>query len=120
MEAVQLNEYLVREGEPLANVLELNLFSDAEERPSSYYEEFRENRHWMKIEAMYYDRIAPRIEKVVNQSEKTLDEDDVDAIHGVWYDGGDAYSRVEAAIRFLPGVYDEQIEAIEELLGFEN
>ena len=122
MEAVQLNEYLVREGEPIQALLDLNLFTDADadERPSSYDEEFADDATWMQIETKYYDRIAPRMARAIGTADGTLSDDDVDLIEGVWYDGSDAYDSVDGAIRFLPEIYDEQIEVIERLLGFND
>ena len=122
MEAVQLNEYMFNEGEPIQALLDLNLFTDADadERPSSYNEEFANDANWMEIETKYYDRIAPRMARAIGAADGTLSDDDVDLIDGVWYDGSDAYDSVDGAIRFLPEIYDEQIEVIERLLGFND
>lgn len=122
MEAVQLNEYMFNEGEPIQALLDLNLFTDADadERPSSYNEEFADDADWMKIETKYYDRIAPRMARAIRSADGTLSDDDVDAITEVFYDGDDAYSSIKGASRFLPEIYDEQIEVIERLLGFND
>lgn len=114
MEAIQLNEYLVREGEPVSTVLQLNIFTDAESRLSEY-EEFRSSPEWMAIENKYY-ALAVKLESMVNRSNATLDELGVDAVHRVWYDGSDAYDSVKDAIHFLPQIYDRQIATVQDIL----
>lgn len=120
MESVQLNEYMFRGPSPITELLGMNLFTDAEERPSAWEEEFRENRHWMKIEKKYYDIVAPRLEKAMLASDKIIDNDEVAAAEDLYYDGSDSYGDVDTAIESLPDVYDAQIVFIEQLLGFDD
>ena len=117
METVQLNEYIFKGPTPMSELIVLNLFSDAEERPSEYEEEFAEDEEWMKIEALYYDRIVPRMEKAMMASDKILDDDEVEEAEAAYYDGSDSYESVWMAIDNLPELYDAQIEFIDKLLG---
>ena len=72
----------------------------------------------MAIEKKYYDAIAVKLEQMIEQSGKgTLDEDDVEAIHNVWYDGSDSYESPEEALDSLVEIYNDQIKVIQELLA---
>ena len=115
MESIQLNEYLVTQGEPINAVTQLNLFGDAEERPSEHEAEFRSSSDWMEVENTYYG-IASKLEAMLASSPIILSDQDVDDIHSVWYDGSDSYSDVETALENLPDIYDAQIELVQNLL----
>ncbi len=115
MEAVQLNEYLVRPGDPVSDLLGLNIFVDAENKPSDFEEEFRNSPEWIAVENKYY-RIANNIANAISKTTRTLTDDDVDAIHDVWYDGSDAYADPEEAVHSLPGIYKSQLNVIRDIL----
>lgn len=115
----QLNEYLLRGGMPIRNVLELNLFSDfTEDEPfSSYYEGFAENPQWMAIEQRYTQMAQALKQKILAQSNRKLTNAEANALESTWYDGADAYSDVEDAVEFLPNIYDAQIDIVDALLA---
>jgi len=115
MEAVQLNEYIVQNGDSVNGLLALNIFTDAESRPSEFEEEFRNSPEWMNVEIKFY-QIAANLENAIRKSSAKLDDIDVDEVHRVWYDGSDAYSDVETAIVELPKIYVEQLSVIREIL----
>lgn len=112
-----LKEYLVQDGESFVDGAGmLNIFSDTIDNPiSEYEEEFANDPQWMAVENKY-KMIAWNLRGEMQDSDITLDEYDVDTIHDVWYDGSDAYGDVETALENLPGIYDAQITACQEIL----
>lgn len=117
-EIQKLNEYLVREGDKLGEILALNLFSDMYkgQKLSEFDDEYKNNKKWMKIEKKY-SIITSKLERLVKkQKNRKLTEDEVDEIHNVWYDGSDAYDSVEDSIDFLPSIYDAQIDMIRDII----
>lgn len=118
MEAVQLNEYFVKGGEPYSSMQLLNIFSDFTpgQKISEFEEDFAASPEWMAVEekySKYADVLSKQLKKV---AKKKLSDEDADAIESVMYSGSDSYEDPEVASQDLPEIYDQQIALVCELL----
>lgn len=112
-----LLEYLAREGDSIDELGKLNLFTDFAEGQllSQYEDEYSESKQWMAIEGKY-TKIANLLWKIVEKNQKVkLTEDDIELAERSWYDGSDAYQDPEMSCKYLPEIYDDQIEAIKQI-----
>ena len=118
-ESTQLNEYLLRGGMPITDVLELNVFGDTEpEDPvSAYEEEFANSPAWMAVEQRYGQMAQALKKKILAQGNRKLTNAEANALESTWYDGSDAYSDVEEAVESLPEIYDAQLDMVDALLA---
>ncbi len=118
-EAVQLNEYFVRAGEPYRQIQILNIFSDFTpgQKLSEFEEDFAASPEWMAIEQKYVKVANVLRTKLKAVAKKKLSEEDADAIESVMYEGSDSYADPETACQDLPQIYNDQILAVCELLG---
>jgi hypothetical protein len=114
----QLNEYLLRAGDKVSDILELNVFQDfiGPDPVSVHYPDFKQDPNWMKVEKKYTliaQKLAATLKKIGNRK---LSQSDAEELERTWYDGSDAYDDPETGAEFLPPIYDAQIEAIVEFL----
>lgn len=115
-ESAQLNEYLLRGGMPISEVLQLNVFVDMTEKLSENLPEWAEDADWMAIEQKYAP-IAAALEQRIRRENRQLTDAEARAIERTWYDGSDAYEYVEDSIEFLPEIYDAQLDIVDALLA---
>jgi hypothetical protein len=107
----QLNEYLVREGEPFSEVLNLNVFMDTS--PDGQVG-MNHDPQWRQLMAKYQP-IAKQLKQQIRALNKyKLSPNEVDAIHSVWYDGSDAYDDME--VDYLAGLFDQQIKLVKRMI----
>lgn len=109
----QLNEYLVRAGMPVKDVLALNLFQDT--GPDGQ-EGMADDPRWSRL-MKKYQPIANMLAKKIMALGKNrrLSDAEAEAIEQTWYDGSDAYDDME--VEYLADYYDQQIDIIEALLA---
>lgn len=114
----QLNEYLVKAGMPVEDVLTLNLFQDfgPEEGCAARSPEFAASKQWQQV-VRKYSRIADTLEKQILALNRPLTHSQAEEIENVWYDGSDAYDDMEIA--YLVGVYNRQIATVEAVIAGE-
>ena len=112
----QLNEYLVRAGMPVKDVLALNLFQDFDpvEGAAAQFAEFAEEPMWQQV-VRKYAPIANMLKKKLLAQKRPLTDAEAEAVEQTWYDGSDAYDDVE--IEYLVDIYDQQIDILEALLA---
>jgi len=107
----QLNEYLVNEGEPFSEVLNLNVFMDTSPDGQVGMDH---DPQWQQLMAKYQP-IAKQLEQQIQAlDEYELSPKEVDAIHNVWYDGSDAYDDMEVDV--LARLYDQQIKLVKRMI----
>jgi len=113
---VTLKEYLTQDGDQLADAAQfLNIFSDTLHNPlSEISPEFANNPNWMAVENKY-KLIAWGLRGELEKADRVIDQDESDMIDGVWYDGSDSYD-IGFAADDLPGIYDDQIAVIQDLI----
>jgi hypothetical protein len=109
----QLNEYLVRSGEPVSSVLSLNLFQDTS--PDGQ-EGMAHDPRWQKL-MKKYQPIANALEKQILALDQPLTNSQAEEIENVWYDGSDAYDDME--VEYLANCYNRQIATIEAIIAGE-
>lgn len=109
----QLNEYLVKAGMPVSDVLALNVFQDTS--PDGQ-EGMDHDPQWQQLMAKYAP-IANMLKKKILAlgSKRRLSDAEANAIEDTWYDGSDAYDDME--VEYLADYYDQQIDIIEALLA---
>jgi hypothetical protein len=114
----QLNEYLVKAGMPVEDVLTLNLFQDFDpaEGCAAQFPEFAQDPTWKQV-VRKYSRIANTLEKQILALDQPLTHSQAEEIEDVWYDGSDAYDDME--IKYLVDVYNRQIAVIEAIIAGE-
>jgi hypothetical protein len=112
----QLNEYLVRAGMPVKDVLALNLFQDFDpaEGAAAQFPEFAQEPMWKQV-VRKYAPIANMLEKRLLAQKRQLTDAEAEAVDETWYDGSDAYDDVE--IEYLIDIYNQQIDTLEALLA---
>lgn len=112
----QLNEYLVKAGMPVEDVLTLNLFQDfdPEEGCTARSPEFAASKQWQQV-VRKYAPIANMLEKKLLAQKRPLTDAEAEAVEETWYDGSDAYDDCE--IEYLVNIYDQQIDTLEALLA---
>lgn len=120
MEAVQLNEYLVRRGDKFDGLLNLNVYGDiaGEELFNEDYLDFAGDPAWQDVVADYKGHVLEQAKLIKEYAAKgrTLTSAEAEHAENTWYDGSDAYGSVEEAVEWLPGIFDAQLEAVEEIL----
>ena len=110
-----IQEYLVRQGDKIEDLMGLNLFEDGKDKLSNT-REFRSDPSWMNIERKY-SKIASDLEKQLKPFFKQpIPLNIVRQLDSSWYDGSDAYDDPVMAIEHLPEIYDKQIRLITVLL----
>jgi hypothetical protein len=116
VEESQLNEYLVKAGMPVKDVLALNLFQDFDpvEGAAAQFPEFAEEPMWQQV-VRKYAPIANMLKKKLLAQKRRLTDAEAEAVDETWYDGSDAYDDVE--IEYLVGIYNQQIDTLEALLA---
>lgn len=116
--APQLNEYLVKGGMPVKDVLALNLFQDfdPEEGCAAQFPEFANSKQWQQV-VRKYSRIADELEKQILAINQPLTHSQAEEIEEVWYDGSDAYDDME--IDYLVNIYNRQIATVEAVIAGE-
>ena len=135
MEAVeQLNEYLVRKGDPIKNLLYLNVFGDTGhiDRDGIVYgpkdvswEEGEIDpelqQEWLRQVKPYAEQAGQLKKTILKISSKgrKLTDAEADAAEQTWYDGGDLYNDLELAFDELPAIWENQIGIIHEILAGE-
>ena len=114
----QVNEYLVKGGMPVKDVLALNLFQDfdPEEGCAAQFPEFAASRQWQQV-VRKYAPIANTLEKQILALDQPLTHSAAEEIEEVWYDGSDAYDDME--IEYLVGIYNRQIATVEAVIAGE-
>ena len=124
MEAVQLNEYLVRRGDRFDGLLSLNVFGDMGMREDSilFYDDpdngDSPSYEWEKVVKNYRghaQKLANEIKKYAAKG-RTLTSAEAEAAENTWYDGSDAYQSEPEAVEWLPDIYDNQLNTVEEIL----
>jgi hypothetical protein len=112
----QLNEYLVRAGMPVKDVLALNLFQDFDpvEGAAAQFAEFAEEPMWKQV-VRKYAPIANMLKKKLLATKRPLTDAEAEAVEQTWYDGSDAYDDME--IEYLVDIYNQQIDTLEALLA---
>ena len=121
MEAVKLNEYLIRNGDTLSSLLKLNLFQDilggGEE--VIFYDEDEGDYHaeWKPVVEKYEPIARQLYKRIKHKGKRELSPAEVEAAEACWYDGGDAYGWAEEGADWLPEIYDNQIEVVEAILN---
>jgi len=112
----QVNEYLVKAGMPVEDVLTLNLFQDFDpvEGAAAQIPEFANSRQWKQV-VRKYAPIANMLEKKLLAQKRPLTDAEAEAVEETWYDGSDAYDDCE--IEYLVNIYDQQIDTLEALLA---
>jgi hypothetical protein len=112
----QLNEYLVKAGMPVKDVLALNLFQDFDpvEGAAAQFAEFAEEPMWQQV-VRKYAPIANMLKKKLLAQKRPLTDAEAEAVEQTWYDGSDAYDDME--IEYLVDIYDQQIDTLEALLA---
>jgi len=116
VEESQLNEYLVKAGMPVEDVLTLNLFQDFDpvEGAAAQIPEFANSSQWKQVMRKYAP-IANMLEKKLLAQKRPLTDAEAEAVEQTWYDGSDAYDDCE--IEYLIDIYDQQIDTLEALLA---
>jgi hypothetical protein len=116
LEEGQLNEYLVKAGMPVKDVLALNLFQDFDpvEGAAAQFPEFAEEPMWQQV-VRKYAPIANMLKKKLLATKRPLTDAEAEAVEQTWYDGSDAYDDME--IEYLIDIYDQQIDTLEALLA---
>jgi len=114
----QLNEYLVKAGMPVKDVLALNLFQDFDpaEGCAAQFPEFAEEPMWKQV-VRKYAPIAAALEKQILALNRPLTHSQAEEIDNVWYDGSDAYDDME--IEYLVDIYNRQIATVEAVIAGE-
>jgi len=112
----QVNEYLVKGGMPVKDVLVLNLFQDFDpvEGAAAQFAEFAEEPMWQQV-VRKYAPIANMLKKKLLAQKRPLTDAEAEAVEQTWYDGSDAYDDME--IEYLIDIYDQQIDTLEALLA---
>jgi hypothetical protein len=112
----QLNEYLVKGGMPVNDVLALNLFQDfdPQEGAAAQFAEFAQEPMWKQV-VRKYAPIANMLKKKLLATKRPLTDAEAEAVEQTWYDGSDAYDDME--IEYLVDIYDQQIDTLEALLA---
>jgi hypothetical protein len=112
----QLNEYFVKAGMPVKDVLALNLFQDFDpvEGAAVQFEEFAEEPMWQQV-VRKYAPIANMLKKKLLATKRPLTDAEAEAVEQTWYDGSDAYDDME--IEYLVDIYNQQIDTLEALLA---
>jgi hypothetical protein len=112
----QLNEYLVKAGMPVKDVLALNLFQDfdPQEGAAAQFAEFAEEPMWQQV-VRKYAPIANMLKKKLVAQKRPLTDAEAEAVEQTWYDGSDAYDDME--IEYLVDIYNQQIDTLEALLA---
>jgi len=112
----QLNEYLVKAGMPVKDVLALNLFQDFDpvEGAAAQFPEFAQEPMWKQV-VRKYAPIANMLKKKLLATKRPLTDAEAEAVEQTWYDGSDAYDDME--IEYLIDIYDQQIDTLEALLA---
>jgi len=135
MEAVeQLNEYLVRKGDPIKNLLYLNVFGDTghiENDGIAYgpndvaWEEGEIDpelqQEWLR-QVKPYAKQAGQLKKTIlkiSSKGRKLTDAEAYAAEDTWYDGSDLYDDLELAFDELPAIWENQIGIIHEILAGE-
>jgi len=112
----QVNEYFVKAGMPVKDVLALNLFQDFDpvEGAAAQFAEFAEEPMWQQV-VRKYAPIANMLKKKLLAQKRPLTDAEAEAVEQTWYDGSDAYDDME--IEYLVDIYDQQIDTLEALLA---
>jgi hypothetical protein len=112
----QINEYLVKAGMPVQDVLQLNIFQDfdAVDGASEHFPEFANSKQWAAVERKYVPIMA-QLKKRLLATNRRLTDAEAEAVEETWYDGSDAYDDCE--VEYLVGVYNNQIDILEALLA---
>jgi len=112
----QLNEYLLKAGMPVKDVLALNLFQDFDpaEGAAAQFAEFAEEPMWQQV-VRKYAPIANMLKKKLLAQKRPLTDAEAEAVEQTWYDGSDAYDDME--IEYLVDIYNQQIDTLEALLA---
>jgi len=108
----QLNEYLVKAGMPVSDVLALNVFQDTS--PDGQ-EGMDHDPQWQQLMSKYAPIANMLKKKILALGRRRLSRAEANAIEGTWYDGSDAYDDME--VEYLADYYDQQIDIIEALLA---
>ena len=124
MEAVQLNEYLVREGESIDTLLQLNVFGDMgmREDPELFTDDPDNGSHvspeWLEVIQDYQGEAEERMLQIQGEAEngRKLTRAEAEAAENTWYDGSDAYQSEPEAVEWLPDVYANQLNTVENIL----
>jgi len=135
MEAVeQLNEYLLRDGDSVTKLLRLNVFGDTGHTegdgiaygPNDVSWEEGEldpqlQKEWLRNAKPYVQKAGKLKNAIMKAAAKgrTLTDAEVNAAENTWYDGSDLYSELELAFEELPGVWDNQLQVVEDILNGE-
>ena len=108
-----VTEYLVQAGDNIGEISGLNLFADMTDDSDMFAGE----PEWDAV-VQKYRPIADKLKAEIEaQGDRELTANEVEEIESVWYDGSDAYDNAEEAVNYLPRVYDQQIELIQDLLA---
>ena len=122
MEAVTLNEYLIRDGDKLSALLRLNIFGDilsidVEELLFHDEDTGRVAPEWKPV-LRKYTPIAKKLYTLIkSKGRRKLTSAEVAAAENAWYDGSDSYYGPEEGAEWLPGIYDNQIKVIKAILS---
>jgi hypothetical protein len=133
MEAVQLNEYLLRDGESVKTLLQLNVFGDTGHRedgvafsPDDISWEEGEldpqlQKEWLRKARPYIKQAGMLKREILKAAKagKTLSHAEANYAENTWYDGSDLYGELEMAYDELPQVWDNQLEAVLGILSGE-
>jgi len=132
MEAATLLEYLMREGDSIKKLLDLNVFGDTGHTegdgivygPNDVSWEEGEidpqlQKEWLR-EVKPYAQKAGKLKNAIMKAAakgRKLTDAEVEAAEGTWYDGSDLYNELEFAFEELPGVWDRQIEVVTDIIN---
>jgi len=124
MEMVQLNEYLVREGESIETLLLLNVFGDMgmREDPELFTDDpdngNQISREWADVIEDHQGEAEERMLQIQDEAKsgRKLTRAEAEAAENTWYDGSDAYQSEEEAVEWLPDIYANQLNTVENIL----
>lgn len=115
-EAKKLNEYLVKGGSSVVDLLDLNVFTDLIGDGVEYLE-FGQEPEWKKIVKKYLPEVK-RIAAILTKNKKIkLPGDLAKEADETWYDGSDAYEDIDMAKDNLPGMYDDQLDIVNTIIA---
>ena len=113
IEEYSLKEYFIRSGDKVDALLVLNIFGDMLESPIEDHMDGDVSKVIKK-----YRPIAKKLERVIKKYKKhPIPEHLASDADDRMYDGSDAYDSAEDYNYDIPGIYDDQIEFVHQVIN---
>jgi len=115
-----LNEYILKGGSSVEEILYLNVFDDTSGENKGHWDEMNSedgpDPAVIKMLKDYNKKATPLV-KIINKNKKVkLDDKIAGKLDSTWYDGGDAYDEDDSSLAYLPRIYDRQLKEVTKAL----